>query len=111
MAIDYALEGIRVNVVVPGFTLTPIVRELVADPKVLEWNVQNIPLKRGAEPEEIAGADRLPRFGRRLLHDRIVHVRRRRPHRRLTRLRGKSLPAAANQLTSRQESTSGGNHC
>jgi NAD(P)-dependent dehydrogenase (short-subunit alcohol dehydrogenase family) len=56
MAIDHALEGIRVNVVVPGFTLTPIVRELVADPKVLEWNVQNIPLKRGAEPEESAGA-------------------------------------------------------
>lgn len=56
MAIDYALEGIRVNVVVPGFTLTPIVRELVADPKVYEWNVQNIPLKRGAEPAEIAGA-------------------------------------------------------
>jgi len=56
MAVDYALEGIRVNVVVPGFTLTPIVRELVADPKVLEWNVQNIPLKRGAEPAEIAGA-------------------------------------------------------
>jgi NAD(P)-dependent dehydrogenase (short-subunit alcohol dehydrogenase family) len=56
MAVDYALEGIRVNVVVPGFTLTPIVRELVADPKVLEWNVQNIPLKRGAEPVEIAGA-------------------------------------------------------
>ena len=31
-------------------------RELVADPKVYEWNVQNIPLKRGAEPVEIAGA-------------------------------------------------------
>jgi NAD(P)-dependent dehydrogenase (short-subunit alcohol dehydrogenase family) len=56
MAVDYALEGIRVNVVVPGFTLTPIVRELVSDPKVLEWNIANIPLKRGAEPEEIAGA-------------------------------------------------------
>jgi NAD(P)-dependent dehydrogenase (short-subunit alcohol dehydrogenase family) len=56
MAIDYALEGIRVNVVVPGFTLTPIVRELVADPAVLEWNVKNIPLRRGAQPEEIAGA-------------------------------------------------------
>jgi NAD(P)-dependent dehydrogenase (short-subunit alcohol dehydrogenase family) len=56
MAVAHALEGIRVNVVVPGFTLTPIVRELVADPKVYEWQVQNIPLRRGAEPEEIAGA-------------------------------------------------------
>ena len=49
-------DGIRVNVVIPGFTLTPIVAELVADPKVLEWNVKNIPLKRGAQPAEIAAA-------------------------------------------------------
>ena len=56
MAIDYALEGIRVNVVVPGFTLSPIVHELVADPAVLEWNLRNIPMRRGAQPDEIAGA-------------------------------------------------------
>jgi len=56
MAVDYAPDGIRVNVVIPGFTLTPIVAELVADPKVLEWNVKNIPLKRGAQPSEIAAA-------------------------------------------------------
>lgn len=56
MAVDFAPYGIRVNVVVPGFTLTPIVRELVADPEVYKWQVANIPLKRGAEPSEIAGA-------------------------------------------------------
>lgn len=56
MAVDYAGDGIRVNVVVPGFTLSPLVRELVADPKVYEWNVKNIPMRRGAEPDEIAGA-------------------------------------------------------
>jgi NAD(P)-dependent dehydrogenase (short-subunit alcohol dehydrogenase family) len=56
MAIDYAPEGIRVNVVVLGFTLSPIVAELVADPKVLEPLVASIPLKRGAQPEELSGA-------------------------------------------------------
>jgi NAD(P)-dependent dehydrogenase (short-subunit alcohol dehydrogenase family) len=56
MAVDYAGEGIRVNVVIPGFTLSPLVRELVADPAVYEWNVKNIPMRRGAEPDEIAGA-------------------------------------------------------
>lgn len=56
MAVDYALEGIRVNVVVPGFTLSPIVAELVADPAVLEWNLKNIPMRRGAQPDEISGA-------------------------------------------------------
>ncbi len=56
MAVDHAGEGIRVNVVIPGFTLSPLVRELVADPAVYEWNVKNIPMRRGAEPDEIAGA-------------------------------------------------------
>lgn len=56
MAVDHAKDGIRVNVVVPGFTLTPIVRELVADPKVYEWQINQIPLRRGAEPHEVAGA-------------------------------------------------------
>jgi NAD(P)-dependent dehydrogenase (short-subunit alcohol dehydrogenase family) len=56
MAVDYAAEGIRVNVVVPGFTLSPIVRELVADPAVYEPLVRSIPLRRGAQPEELAGA-------------------------------------------------------
>lgn len=56
MAVDYAPEGIRVNVVVPGFTLSPIVHELVRDPAVLEPLVRTIPLRRGAQPIEMSGA-------------------------------------------------------
>ncbi len=56
MAVDYAAEGIRVNVVVPGFTLSPIVHELVRDPAVLEPLVRSIPLRRGAQPVEMSGA-------------------------------------------------------
>ena len=57
MAIDYALEGIRVNVVVPGFTLSPIVHELRRRSGGARAELlQAIPLKRGAQPEEIAGA-------------------------------------------------------
>ena len=56
LAVDYAPDGIRVNVVMPGFTLTPIVKDLAADPVWLEWNVKNIPMKRGAQPEEIGAA-------------------------------------------------------
>ncbi len=56
MAADYALEGIRVNSVIPGFTITPIVKELAADPEWLAFTTRAIPLKRGAQPEEIAAA-------------------------------------------------------
>ena len=83
MAADYAQEGIRVNVVVPGFTLSPLVRELVADPKVYEWNVKNIPMRRGARAGRDRRRDRVPRLRRCILHDRIVHRGRRGADRRL----------------------------
>ena len=47
MAADFAPHGIRVNVVVPGFTLTPIVREIQNDPDFIKWLDTAIPLKRG----------------------------------------------------------------
>jgi NAD(P)-dependent dehydrogenase (short-subunit alcohol dehydrogenase family) len=56
MAADYALDDIRVNSVLPGFTLTPIVSKVTSDPAVMEAVMRTIPMRRGARPEEIAAA-------------------------------------------------------
>lgn len=56
MAVDYALEGIRINSVLPGFTLTPIVKQVTDDPALLESALSAVPMKRAARPEEIAAA-------------------------------------------------------
>jgi NAD(P)-dependent dehydrogenase (short-subunit alcohol dehydrogenase family) len=53
-ALDYADTGIRVNVVVPGVTNTPMLADVPADyQKKIE---AGIPLQRVAEPHEIANA-------------------------------------------------------
>jgi len=54
MAADYAPLGIRVNVVVPGFTDTPLVRSLMAAESVREGIVGRIPLGRAADAAEVA---------------------------------------------------------
>jgi NAD(P)-dependent dehydrogenase (short-subunit alcohol dehydrogenase family) len=54
MAADYARAGIRVNVVVPGFTDTPLVSSLMADPAAREAILRRIPLGRPGSPAEIA---------------------------------------------------------
>jgi NAD(P)-dependent dehydrogenase (short-subunit alcohol dehydrogenase family) len=54
IACDYALDGIRINAVIPGFTITPIVEDLVKDKAWLEMTTRMIPMKRGGLPSEIA---------------------------------------------------------
>jgi NAD(P)-dependent dehydrogenase (short-subunit alcohol dehydrogenase family) len=54
MAADYAPQGIRVNVVVPGFTDTPLVRSLMADQTRRQQIISRIPLGRPGDPAEIA---------------------------------------------------------
>jgi len=54
LALELAPLGINVNNLAPGMVLTPMNQEAVDDPKVLEEQVQSIPLKRAAKPEEIA---------------------------------------------------------
>jgi len=45
---------INVNNLAPGMVLTPFNQAAINDPDLLEEQVQSIPFKRAAEPEEIA---------------------------------------------------------
>ena len=54
LALELAPLKINVNNLAPGMVLTPFNQEAIDDPAVLEEQVQSIPLKRAAQPEEIA---------------------------------------------------------
>ncbi|MDR7482366.1 MAG: SDR family NAD(P)-dependent oxidoreductase [Armatimonadota bacterium] len=58
LAREVARHGIRVNVVAPGLTDTPLLRQLMADghEKLLQAIVRATPLQRLAQPEEVADA-------------------------------------------------------
>ena len=52
MAIDYAAQGVRVNSVSPGLTLTPL---LAMSPQAyLDAYAEKVPMRRGGQPDEIA---------------------------------------------------------
>lgn len=54
LALELAEKNINVNNIAPGMVLTPFNQKAKDDPKVREQQVQSIPMKRAAEPEEIA---------------------------------------------------------
>lgn len=56
MAADFAPNGIRVNCIAPGTSMTPLGKRLVKHdtPEQFEQRVSRYPLKRFGEPEEIA---------------------------------------------------------
>lgn len=54
LALELAEKNINVNNIAPGMVLTPMNQPAIDDPKVLEKQVQSIPMKRAAKPEEIA---------------------------------------------------------
>jgi NAD(P)-dependent dehydrogenase (short-subunit alcohol dehydrogenase family) len=54
MATDYAADGIRVNVVLPGFTDTPLVRSIMESPAARDELLRIIPLRRPGKAEEVA---------------------------------------------------------
>lgn len=55
LALELAEEGITVNNIAPGMVLTPFNQEAVDDPQVREEQTASIPMKRAADPSEIAG--------------------------------------------------------
>jgi glucose 1-dehydrogenase len=54
LALELAEKNINVNNIAPGMVLTPMNQSAVDDPEVLKRQVQSIPMKRAARPEEIA---------------------------------------------------------
>ncbi|MCO5178328.1 MAG: SDR family oxidoreductase [Thermomicrobiales bacterium] len=54
LAVSYGPEGIRVNALVPGFVRTRLTADVVDDPAALAGAIEGIPLRRIAEPDEMA---------------------------------------------------------
>jgi meso-butanediol dehydrogenase/(S,S)-butanediol dehydrogenase/diacetyl reductase len=54
LALDYALDGIRVNAISPGLIETPLTGPLRGHPDSLQAYMDNIPMSRAGQPEEIA---------------------------------------------------------
>lgn len=54
LALELAEDGINVNNLAPGMVLTPFNQEAKDNKEVREKQVQSIPMKRAAQPEEIA---------------------------------------------------------
>ena len=54
LALELAQHHINVNSLAPGMVLTPFNQPAIDDPKLLEEQVQSIPMKRAAQPSEIA---------------------------------------------------------
>lgn len=54
-AIDYATQGIRVNAIAPGLVRTPMTERWLNDPQMWDRVLADSPVRRAAEPEDIAG--------------------------------------------------------
>jgi glucose 1-dehydrogenase len=56
LALEWAPDGIRSNVVSPGMTHTPMTEKMYADPKIKQARENLIPLSRIGDPKDIANA-------------------------------------------------------
>lgn len=56
MAVDYALDGIRINAVCPGVTETPATARMRLVPGLWDAHMHTIPMRRAAKPAELDAA-------------------------------------------------------
>ena len=54
LALELAEDGINVNNLAPGMTLTPINQKAIDNPKLRQKMEQSIPMKHAAQPKEVA---------------------------------------------------------
>ena len=56
LAVEWARHNVRVNAIAPSYIKTEMTkRDIESDEKVLQFNLSKIPMRRGGEPEELAG--------------------------------------------------------
>jgi NAD(P)-dependent dehydrogenase (short-subunit alcohol dehydrogenase family) len=53
-ALEYSQEGLRINVVGPGFIHTPMISDLEEDPETHQMLISQHPIGRLGKPEEVA---------------------------------------------------------
>ena len=56
LAVELAEEGVLVNAVAPGYTRTDLTKNSMSDPKKLQRALDQIPLGKVAEADDVAGA-------------------------------------------------------
>lgn len=56
ITVDVSGYRINVNAVGPGMVLTELTQNMLGDPEQAEWFIERIPMRRIAEPQDIAPA-------------------------------------------------------